>query len=132
MKKRVLNTVMATILSALLIGFAAVGAFADDDRYVEFRGRKIDLKPYFEGFPYKDITPIYEAGRVFYYEEGKTRVLKEARLRGDIDLARGNAISGVDFSKRNVWGMRFNPRDKHLYWIGDEKNDEIINLYRLN
>lgn len=127
-----LNTVMATILSVLLIGFAAVGAFADDDRYVEFRGRKIDLKPYFEGFPYKNITPIYEAGRVFYFEEGKTRVLKEARLRGDIDLARGNAISGVDFSKRNVWGMRFNPRDKHLYWIGDEKNDEIINLYRLN
>ena len=37
-----------------------------------------------------------------------------------------------DFAARNVWGIRFNKSDGKLYWNGDEKNDEVLNLYRFD
>ncbi len=41
-------------------------------------------------------------------------------------------MSDIDFSKRNVWGIDYRNSDNHLYWAGDEFNDEVINLYKLN
>jgi dipeptidyl aminopeptidase/acylaminoacyl peptidase len=111
---------------------APVAVAEDSDRVVEFRGRQIDLKPYIEGFPYSGFRPYYKAGKLYYYHQDETTMLKELDLSGDVDLRKGAVVSDIDFSTRNVWSMRYNEHMKKLFWIGDEKNDEIINLYSLD
>ena len=103
-----------------------------DNQFVEFKDRKIDLKPYVEGFPYINFSPFYEAGKLYYYDQDSTTLLKEINLSGELDLSKGNLVSDIDFSKRNVWGIDYRKSDNHLYWAGDEINDEVINLYKLN
>ena len=56
----------------------------------------------------------------------------EVNLSGNLNLSEGKKISEIDYATRNVWEIRYNENDKHLYWTGDESNDEIINLTRLN
>lgn len=125
-----------SLVLAVLAGLAALPASADTgqdpDRIVTFRGREIDLQPYVEGFPYSDFRPFYDAGRMFYHHIGETTQLQELDLRAGADLSRGRTISDVDYATRNVWTTRFCKTDAALYWIGDERNDEIINLYRLD
>jgi dipeptidyl aminopeptidase/acylaminoacyl peptidase len=99
---------------------------------VSFKGREIDLSPFVEGFPYTGFNPVYEAGKLYYMKRGETTDLLELDLNRDCDLEKGQKISDIDYSTRNVWTIRYNENDNHLYWIGDESNDEIINLTRLN
>lgn len=99
---------------------------------IKFQSREIDLTPYFEGFPYTDIQPFYNAGKIFYYKLDSTTQLLETDLVENADFSKGKVISDIDYSKRNVWGMKFNTNDKHIYWNGDEKNDEVLNLYKLD
>ncbi|MCB0277139.1 MAG: S9 family peptidase [Calditrichaeota bacterium] len=99
---------------------------------VVFKSRHIDLQPYVSGFPYSGFTPDYQAGRLFYYHIGDKTELKSLALTGNPDLRQGETISDVDFATRNVWGIRYRAADGNLYWSGDERNDEVINLYRLN
>lgn len=108
----------------------AAPAMAGGNSVVEFRGRQIDLLPYVEGFPYKDFYAFYEAGKLYYFHDGDTRTLRELDFGGD--LSAGRPLSDVDFSKRTVWSLRYNAKLKRLFWIGDEHNDEIINLYSLD
>jgi dipeptidyl aminopeptidase/acylaminoacyl peptidase len=110
----------------------AIMAAAGPQKTVEFKGRTIDLKPHIEGFPYRGFTAYYDAGKLYYYHRGETTTLMELDLAGDVDLRKGRPISDVDFSTRNVWGIRYRKNDGNLYWSGDEKNDEIINLFRLD
>ncbi|KAA3610581.1 MAG: S9 family peptidase [Calditrichaeota bacterium] len=104
----------------------------ENNRLVEFKNRKIDLKPYIEGFPYSGFSPFFEAGKLYYYHQDTTTMLKSVDLGNDADFSTGTLVSDIDFSKRNVWGTRYHADDKNLYWTGDEKNDEVINLYQLN
>jgi len=103
-----------------------------NNNIINFQGRKIDLEPYFEGFPYTEINPIYKAGKIFYYKLDSTTQLLETNLVENAKFDEGKNISDIDFSKRNVWGIKFNPNDGCLYWNGDEKNDEVLNIYKLN
>ena len=99
---------------------------------VSFNGREIDLTPYVEGFPYTSFNPFYAAGKLFYMEKGDKMLLRELTLSGNPELDRGKVISDIDFATRNVWNINYNKTDGKLYWIGDENNDEIINLTRLD
>ena len=99
---------------------------------VAFNGREIDLTPYVEGFPYANFNPFYAAGKLFYMEKGDKMLLRELSLSGHPDLNRGEIISNIDFATRNVWNINYNKTDGKLYWTGDENNDEIINLTRLD
>ena len=99
---------------------------------ISFKGRQIDLKPYFEDFPYGGFRAYYEAGKLFYSKADSTTALMYTDLKPGVDFAKGQLASDIDFSKRNAWDMKYNKKDKHLYWNGDEKNDEVLNLYRLN
>ena len=103
-----------------------------DAKIVRFKGREIDLSPFIEGFPYVMFKPVYEAGMLYYVKRGVTSDLMMLELSGELDLEKGEKISDIDYSTRNVWTMRYNKNDQHLYWIGDESNDEIMNLTRLN
>ena len=103
---------------------------SDNIQLVSFKGREIDLTPYVEGFPYSDFNPVLATGKMYYMKRGNTTELLELNLsEAEIpDLSKGRKISEIDFSLRNVWAMRYNENDKHLYWLGDEANDEIFNL----
>lgn len=104
----------------------------DNSRMVSFKGRSIDLTPYVEGFPYSRFSPFYAAGKLYYMKRGATTDLLELDLTGNPDLTKGKKISDIDYATRNVWGIRYNKNDNHLYWTGDEINDEIINITRLD
>jgi dipeptidyl aminopeptidase/acylaminoacyl peptidase len=104
----------------------------NDSKLIEFKGRSIDLRPYFDGFPYSGFLPFFKAGKIYYNEIGKTNELKEIDLKANVDLTKGKTISDIDFSLRNVWGKKYNKNDGKLYWNGDEKNDEVLNLYSLD
>lgn len=104
----------------------------ENTKLVSFKGREIDLSPFIEGFPYSRFNPVYKAGKLYYMKRGETTDMLELDLNGDSNLENGTKISDIDYSTRNVWGIRYNEADNHLYWIGDESNDEIINLTRLN
>lgn len=103
-----------------------------NSRMVSFKGRAIDLTPYVEGFPYSGFRPYYAAEKLYYMKRGETTDLLELDLSGNPDLTKGKKISDIDYSTRNVWGIRYNKNDNHLYWTGDEINDEVINLTRLD
>jgi len=103
-----------------------------DAKVVHFKGREIDLTPFVEGFPYSGFMPVYAAGKLYYMERGETTDFLEIDLEGQPDLGKGRKISDIDYATRNVWNIRYNENDKQLYWTGDEINDEIINLTRLN
>ncbi|MEO1808431.1 MAG: prolyl oligopeptidase family serine peptidase [Bacteroidota bacterium] len=102
------------------------------EQTVSFLGRSIDLQPYVEGFPYSRFTPSYEANKLFYMKSGETTQLLALDLIGQPALNQGKSISNIDYSKRNVGAMTYNKVDGKLYWRGDEVNDEIFNIYRLN
>ncbi len=59
----------------------------NDNQFVEFKNRKIDLKPYVEGFPYINFNPFYEAGKLYYYDQDSTTLLKEINLSGELVLS---------------------------------------------
>lgn len=116
----------------LLLSNCQLQKKASDNRLIVFKDRKIDLKPYVDGFPYSNFKPFYTAGKLFYYDEDSTTMLKMVDMSNNVDLSQGKLISDIDFSKRNVWYIRYRDRDNNLYWQGDEVNDEIMNLYRLD
>lgn len=121
------------LLLCMIVAAVAPVVIADEsDRIVTFHGRQIDLEPYIEGFPYSDFHPFYAAGKLYYYNQDETTMLKELELDGDVDLRTGRVVSNIDFSTRNVWSMRYNAALNKLFWIGDEQNDEVINLYSLD
>lgn len=107
-------------------------ASSKNESIVEFKDREINLYPYFKAFPYRNFSPFYAAGKLYYYhEEGETH-LKEIELDKKMNLSLGTKISTIDFATRNVWGIQYRSLDGNLYWRGDQYNDEVINLYRLN
>jgi len=126
------DTPLNTVLCIAVLVTSCTSAPTDNANAVMFKGREIDLTPYFEGFPYSGFSPYYDAGKLYYFHQDSITMLKQVDLDGDFNLENGEIISGIDFSTRNAWGMRFRKTDGFLYWVGDEVNDEILNLYRLN
>ncbi len=101
---------------------------------VEFLGRTIDLRPWFEGFPYSGWTADFDAGRLFYFHdtpEGRF-LLTQPLADGPVDPEAGRRLHDVDWSRRNFWGMEYDSVRGDMIVAGDERNDEVVNLYRLD
>ncbi|NIR49264.1 S9 family peptidase [candidate division KSB1 bacterium] len=128
---RIANLTLLVVFLSLLIGCQK-----KDDRLIEFKGRKIDLQPYVEAFPYKEFKPFYDANKMFYFRQGKTTQLLEIDLESTdsevLDLENGRVVSNIDFSKRNVWTTRYRKSDGNLYWVGDQRNDEVLNIFKFD
>jgi len=124
------------ILLILLLGSCHSGnknaSSINDKNIAHFKGRAIDLKAHLEGFPYSSFEFSYGSNMLYYMKSGEIIELLELKLTGNPDLTKGRKISDIDFSKRNTYGFKYNENDHHLYWQGDEINDEVFNLYRLN
>ena len=108
---------------------------ASADAVVTFRNRSIDLRPFLQGFPYKSFGPDYDSGRFFYmHDRADSTVMLEQPLpaKGELDLEKGAPVfaSAIDWSTRSYWGMEHHPSTDSMILWGDDKNDEVMNLYR--
>ncbi len=101
---------------------------------VHFQDRKINIKAFLTDFPYQpySFSLSEDCSKLFYLKTDTVNSLLMLDLTSENNLDAGVCLSDIDFSKRNFWNHRYNTADSCLYWIGDEKNDEIINIWRLN
>ncbi len=118
-------------LAAALI-FGALTLAADDGHHVEFNGRQIDLTPYLEGYPFHGFKPSYDSGQVFYFHRDSVTVLKAIPIEGSVSPYQGRKLTNIDFSRRNAERLRYRVNDECLYWLGDERNDEVYNIFKLD
>ncbi|MEO0895206.1 MAG: prolyl oligopeptidase family serine peptidase [Bacteroidota bacterium] len=125
--------ILALLFTACATGTSDKSTQQENEGFkVTFKDREINLTPYFEGFPYSGFLPVYSANKLFYRKREQSTQLMMLPLDEASDLSKGKVISDINFDERNVFGSRFNDQDGLLYWSGDEINDEVINLYRLD
>jgi dipeptidyl aminopeptidase/acylaminoacyl peptidase len=97
-----------------------------------FLDRTIDLGPHLAGYPYAGFTPDWAADRVYFTHAGpdgtSLRFMAWSTTGADPALAR--PVTSVDWSTRSMWGLHTHPSGD-LFFLGDETNDERINLFRI-
>ena len=108
---------------------------ADEEYEIQFRDRTIDLYPYVQGFPYSRFMPQIEHGFMLYFEDrpdGKWLQHLEFDGDDDIDVTDGRRVHDIDWSTRSFRPGLYNPELERYIFLGDEKNDEIFNVYALD
>ena len=99
---------------------------------IRYRDRTIDLKPYFEGFPFFNFIFNEEDGFLYYFFRRQQIHLYRTELKHEPDLQNGRRVSELDFSVFNSWDWRYHAPSRSFLFLGDENNDERINIYRLD
>lgn len=130
-----MRKVIIVLLGVLSAAFPITSCSTNPEKgIVNFKGRKIDIASHLTEFPYSSyvIKMSKDCSKLFYLHNGDTARLVMLDLNKSKNLDDGVVICDEDFSKKSFWSHRYNSADNCLYWIGDERNDEIINLYRLN
>lgn len=133
----------AVLLAGLLSAVCAAcepqaGEDAGIDYAVHFLDREVDLEPYFQDYPYGGWNADFEAGKLFYRRttpEGTwlmAQDLAENANAGLIDPEAGERVIDIDLSTRNLWGMQYDSIRGDMIVQADERNDEVMNLYRLS
>ena len=103
----------------------------DLDTRASFRDRSIDLSPHLAGYPYARFHPDWTAGAVYFTADGPSGTrLRSVAWSESPDLSTATDVSTVDWSTRSLWGFMSHPSGD-LFFLGDENNDERINLFRL-
>jgi len=126
------------VFASYILGGGGLGAQEEAKYTVSLLGRTIDLEPYFQGFPYGGWDADFEAGRLFYFHttpEGNflmVQPLTVGRGSGVVDPAAGQRLHDIDWSTRNYWGTQYDSLSGDMILLSDEKNDEVINLYRMS
>lgn len=120
-----------------LLAFAALtsacsntGGKPEDSLVMDFQGRSIDIAPFYKDFPYSIFSVSKDGGKLLFFKTDDKQVLQQIDITDGADLRNATNVSDTDFSVRNCWNAKFNKADGYVYWIGDEKNDEIVNVYR--
>lgn len=125
---------MKKLIAILIAGLGIVGCAekqkADNGLTLQFEGRDIDIAPYFEEFPYTYFNVSKEGDKLIFFQTGNEQKLQWIDIAPGADIRQAKDVTNLDFAKRNCWSPSYNAADDCFYWIGDEKNDEIINLYR--
>ena len=98
---------------------------------VHFLDKTIDLAPYLEGYPYRPLLPIWDENTLLFdVDRTKKRIHRTAlNLEQSMNMESGTPVSSVDWNTRTRWGLSYH--HDHVYFLGDETNDEVINLYRM-
>lgn len=126
-----MKKITSILLAALL--FASCNTTNEASKFdLKFKDRTVNIAPYFQDFPYISylFTISDDAQNLFYMKTGEENSLMWLNLNESTDLSKGTRLVDLDFAKRNYWRSGYNDQDSCLYWMGDEKNEEIINLYR--
>ena len=123
---------MAAVLATGPLSFAQ-SDWSDDGSYVmDFQGRKVDITPFYDSFPYSQFSMSKDGSKLFFHKDGDRTQLQWMELNGSADFANAEDAIEADLSKCNVWNNVYNAKDSCIYWIGDDNNDEVVNLYRSN
>ena len=108
------------------------------DYTVSFLGREVNLEPYFQDYPYGAWNADFEAGKLFYRHttpDGTWLLAQDLSVgegTGLVAPEAGVRVFDIDLSTRNIWGMRYDSIRGDMIVQGDERNDEVMNLYRLS
>ena len=122
----------------ILTAPAAAQSHSPSEYTVSFLGRVIDLEPYYQGFPYRSWRPNFDSGKLFYFNRTSkgdfllVQDLVTGMGSGQIDAEQGRRVHDIDWSTRNFWELEYDELTGQMTVFGDERNDEVINLYRLN
>lgn len=117
-------------LSALALLAGCTQKVAQDDLTLTFSGRDIDITPYFEEFPFSQFSVSKDGSKLFFFKTGNENKLQWLDIAANKDIREAKDVVDLNFATRNCWSPQYNSKDNCVYWIGDEKNDEIINIYR--
>ena len=123
------------LLATSLFSATILAESEDVDYSVNFLGRSIDLEPYFQGYPYSGWNANYDSGKLLYRHttpEGTWMMIQDFPEEGLIDPEAGRKLMDVDLSTRNLWTMRFDELGGDMIVLGDERNDEVLNLWRMS
>ena len=101
---------------------------------LEFLGRDVPVQSFLEGFPYSPwgFHLSDDATKLTYVRNTGGSPLLMLDLTKSTDIGKGEVISAEDWSLRNMWSPVWNEKDSCLYWMGDQANDEKIDLYRMD
>lgn len=100
---------------------------------VEYKGKKIDLAPYFKGFPYYRFDVCEKNDTLYYLRRGKKSLLLAHPLAPTITPEEGKQVSKLDFSKFNKFSrFQYNEAIRKLIYTGDKKNKEQLNIWTLD
>ncbi len=126
------------LLALVACGEQQVAESGDLDYSVSFLGREVDLEPYFQDYPYGGWNADFDAGKLFYRHttpDGTWLMVQDLSVgegTGLVDPESGQRVFDVDLSTRNLWGMEYDSIRGHMIAQADERNDEVMNLYRLS
>ena len=122
------------ILLGMLLLSAAFSCSPKSEGTVEFLGRNVPVQSFLEGFPYSTygFHLSEDATRLFYVRQADGNPLLMLNLAESTDIEQGRVISADDWARKNLWSPHWNEKDGCLYWMGDQANDEKIDLYRMN
>ena len=98
-----------------------------------FHGKHIRLDPFLNGYPYTPLLPVWEKNVLLFDQKSKKgRFLQSTPLNWDEEHAfeSGTRRSIIDWDQRSRWNLQW--ADNALFFLGDENNDERINLYRMD
>ncbi len=121
-------------LYGMLLLTAAFSCSRKEDGNVDFLGRSVPVQSFLEGFPYST-WGFYlsdDASKLFYVRQTEGNPLLMLDLAERTDIEGGAVISTENWAEKNFWNPEWNERDSMLYWIGDQRNDEKIDLYRMD
>lgn len=118
---------ITTMILAFLMGMPV---FSQNNAIIDFEGRSIDIAPFFEEFPYSQFSMSKDGNKLFFLKTSTENRLQYITLDGSQTLDQGKDAIDANLSTRNCWNPRYNSNDGCMYWIGDESNEEIINIYR--
>lgn len=101
---------------------------------VRFRDRVIDLRPYYEGFPYAGFRAIYDANVLLYFRDTQRgRELLTLPLdRPTLHLDQGIRLGTVDWSARGLREVMYHSPSGQYVVLADDANEERFNLFLMS
>ncbi|MBN1551923.1 S9 family peptidase [bacterium] len=102
------------------------------DTIVRFRKKTIDLKPYFEGFPYSSFRFSSSFNRIFYFRIDQQVKLMTHELKTPFIPEKGRQISDLDFGTFSAGNFEYHQQSGKIFFTGDDRNDEIFNIYKFD
>jgi len=128
---------LATQLAAQSAAGQSQRAATSGARTVRFRGREIDLRPFYEGFPYLGFRADLHAERLLYFHdtpEGRRLLqlpLRAAAGTDSLDLTRGERLGDVDWNRRSLRDVLYLPSRSEYLVLADDANEERYNLFAM-
>lgn len=125
-----MNKLVVFLLLTMACTASSAQPGAPTDLRLTFQGREVNIAPFFEDFPYSQFSLSKDGKKLFFFKTANENTLQWLDLEKENDLSKATDVIDLDFAKRNCWQPEYNEKDGYVYWIGDENNEEIINIYR--